>query len=193
VAAKPITGRASSGACGRRPGAGIALASLGLVAAGCSHALPLGPTPPAQQHLATPIVLRIVRGQPASPAGSCPAGSARLPRQAAGFPGSGQCYRQLGQPLTVTSAAVAYAHQPAGHQRPASYGVLIKLPASSRATLLTMTARAYRARDSLAVIVGGRTWAVPVVLAPFTAGQFEIPAPSAKRALQLQRALVPAT
>jgi hypothetical protein len=186
-------GRPSSGSCGRRPGAGIALAGLGLVAAGCSHALPLGPTPPGQQHLATAIVLRIVRGQPASPTGSCPAGAARLPRQAVEFPGSGQCYRQLGQPLTVTSAAVAYARQPAGNQRPASYGLFVKLPASGRAALLTITTRAYRARDSLAIIVGGRTWAVPVVLAPFTAGQFEIPAASSKQALQLQRTLVPAT
>src|SRR5215469_1641069 len=84
-----------------------------LTMAGCGQALPLGPAPAAQHRLASAIVLQMVLSRPSTPSGSCPAGSARLPRAAAEFPGSGQCYRRIGKPLTVTSAAVSYIQQPA--------------------------------------------------------------------------------
>jgi hypothetical protein len=174
-----------------RAGAGIALAAAVLTMAGCSQALPLGPRPPAQHHLATTIVLQAVSSQAASLAGTCPAGSATLPPKALEFPGSAQCYRETGQPLTITSAAVGYLHQPAGHGQPANYGLSIQLPPAGRAALLTITTRAHRSRDSLAIIVAGKTWGVPLVETPFTSGQFEIPAQSASQALQLQRTLVP--
>jgi hypothetical protein len=48
----------------------MALAAAVLTVAGCSQALPLGPRPPAQHHLATAIVLQAVSGQAASPAGT---------------------------------------------------------------------------------------------------------------------------
>jgi hypothetical protein len=170
----------------------MALAAAVLTVAGCSQALPLGPRPPAQHHLATAIVLQAVSGQAASAAGTCPAGSATLPPKALEFPGSArQCYREAGQPLTITSAAVGYLHQPAGHQQPANYGLSIQLPPATRAALLTITTRAYHSRDSLAIIVAGQTWGVPLVETPFTSGQFEIPAQSASQARQLQRTLVP--
>jgi preprotein translocase subunit SecD len=132
-----------------------------------------------------------VVSQSPSPAGRCPAGSATLPPKALEFPGSGQCYRKTGKPLTITSAAVTYVRQPATNQQPASYGLLIKLPATGRAALLAITTKAYHARESLAIIVAGKTWGVPLVEAPFTGGQFEIPAQTANQALQLQRTLVP--
>jgi hypothetical protein len=176
---------------GRCPaGAGIALAALVLTVAGCSQALPLGPAPAAQHHLATEIVLQIVRGQPPSSAGSCAAGSAKLPQAAAEFPGSGQCYRKTGRPLTITSGAVTYFQQPAMNQQPANYGLVITVPAADRAALLAITTQAYHSRDPLAIIVAGKTWGVPNVAGPFT-GRFEIPAQSANQALQLQRTLVP--
>jgi hypothetical protein len=128
--------------------------------AGCSQALPIGPAPATQHHLASAVVLQIVLSRPSSPAGGCSAGSARLPRAAEDFPGSGQCYRRIGRPLTITSAAVAYVQQPAANQQPASYGLAITVPAA------------------------GKTWGVPNVGGPFT-GRFEIPAQNAKQALQL--------
>jgi len=165
----------------RLASAGIALAAVALTMAGCSHALPLGPTPAGQHHLNSAIVLQIVLSQPA---GSCPTGSARLPKAAEQFPGSGQCYRRLGKPLTITSAAVAYL------QQPANYGIGITVPAADKAALMAMTTKAYHSHDLLAIIVAGQTWAVSFVEVPFT-GRFEIRAQNAKHALQLQRTLIP--
>jgi hypothetical protein len=176
---------------GKRPAsAGIALAAAALTVVGCSQALPLGPTPAAQHHLASAIVLQIVLSQPSSPAGSCPAGSARLPRAAEEFPGSGQCYRRIGKPLTITSATVTYVQQPAMNQQPANYGLMITVPAADKAALMAITTKAYHSHDSLAIIAVGQTWGVPNVAGPFT-GRFEIPAQSANQALQLQRTLIP--
>jgi hypothetical protein len=176
---------------GRRPaGAGIALATVALTVAGCSQALPLGPAPATQHLLASAIALQIVLSQPSSPAGSCPAGSARLPRATQDFPGSGQCYRRLGKPLTITSAAVTYVQQPAANQQPANYGLMITVPAADRAALIAITTKAYHSRDPVAIIAAGKTWGIPHVAGPFT-GRFEIPAQSAKQALQLQRTLIP--
>jgi hypothetical protein len=173
---------------GKRPAsAGIALAAVALTMAGCSHALPLGPTPAGQHHLNSAIVLQIVLSQPA---GSCPTGSARLPKAADQFPGSGQCYRRLGKPLTITSAAVTYLQQPAAGQQPANYGIGITVPAADKAALMAMTTKAYHSHDLLAIIVAGQTWAVSYSEVPFT-GRFEIRAQNAKHALQLQRTLIP--
>lgn len=173
-------------------GAGIALAVVALTVAGCSHALPLGQAPDGRHHLNSAIVLQIVVSQPSSAAGSCPSGSARLPKAAWQFPGSGQCYRRLGKPLTITSAAVRYLQQPAANQQPANYGLGISVPAADRAAVMAITTRAYHSRDELATIVAGKTWGVANVEGPFT-GQFEIPARNANQALQLQRTLIPST
>ena len=176
---------------GKRPaGAGVALAAAALTVAGCSQALPVGPTPAAQHHLASAIVLQIVHSQPSTPAGGCPTGSARLPKAAEQSPGSGQCYRRIGKPLTITSAAVTYVQQPAANQQPASYGLGITVSGTDKAALLAITTKAYHSRDQIAIIAAGKTWAVPNVAAPFT-GRFEIPAQNAKQALQLQRTLAP--
>lgn len=175
---------------GRLVLAGIALAAVLLTVAGCSQALPLGPAPATQHHLKSPIVLQVVLSHPTSPAGSCPAGYARLPRAADQFPGSGQCYRRLGKPLTIRSAAVRYLQQPATNQHPANYGLAITVSAADRTALTAITTKAYHSRDAIATIVAGKTWGVATVDSPFTDG-FEIPAASANQALQLQRTLIP--
>jgi len=131
-----------------------------------------------------------VLSQPSSAAGSCPAGSAKLPPAAEEFPGSGQCYRRIGKPLTITSAAVTYLRQPGANQQPASYGLAITVPAADRQALMAITTTADHSRDPLAIIAAGKTWGIPNVDAPFT-GQFEIPAQNANQALQLQRTLIP--
>jgi preprotein translocase subunit SecD len=165
-----------------------------LTGAGCSQALPLGPAPAAQHHLATAIVLQTVRSQP-SLAGTCPAGYTTLPGPGADNPnapdGPTGCYRKTGTPVTITSAAVTYFRQPASNQQPANYGVSITVPAAGRAALPAITTKAHHSGDSLATIVGGKTWSIAGIGGPFTSGQFEIPADSAKQALQLMRMLIP--
>ena len=174
----------------RLASAGTALAAVALTMAGCSHALPVGPTPARQHHLNSAIVLQIVLSQPSTPAGSCTTGSARLPKAAEQFPGSGQCYRRIGKPLTITSAAVTYLQQPAATQQPANYGLAITVPAADNAALMAITTKAYHSHDPLAIIAAGQTWGVPNVAGPFT-GRFEVPAQNAKQALQLQHTLIP--
>lgn len=183
------------GAAVRRSGkrlasAGVALVAAALTAAGCSQALPLGPTQAAQRHLASAIVLQIVLSQPSTSAGNCPAGSARLPRAAQEFPGGARCYSRIGKPLTITSAAVTYLQQPAANQQPANYGLAITVPAADKAALTAITTRAYHSHDPIAIIAAGQTWGIPNVVGPFT-DRFEIPAQNAKQALQLQRTLIP--
>jgi hypothetical protein len=62
-----------------------ALAAVGLMlaAASCSHITPLGPGPapvslPPARDLGSPIIIQVMRSQPATPAGQCPAGSVAL-------------------------------------------------------------------------------------------------------------------
>ena len=61
----------------------LAAAGLVLAVAGCSNITPLGPDPapvslPPARDLGSPIVMQIMRSQPPTPAGRCPAGSIAL-------------------------------------------------------------------------------------------------------------------
>ena len=61
----------------------LAVAGLMLAAVGCSNITPLGPEPaPASlapaRDLGSPIIMQVMRSQPPTPAGECPAGSVAL-------------------------------------------------------------------------------------------------------------------
>ena len=178
---------------GRRPaGAGIAVAALALACAGCSHILPLGPAPPAPRHLASAVTLQLVLSQPPAPAGGCPAGYTTLSAPFTDYPEvPDACYRNLGKPVTITSAAVTMAYQPATSQQPALYGLNFTLPAAEAAALTAITTKAFDTRDQMAVSTGGKTWGVFMAAGPFTNGQFGILVQSENQALQLQRILIP--
>jgi hypothetical protein len=181
---------------GRRPaGAGIApaaLAALALACAGCSHILPLGPAPAAPRHLGSAIILQLVRSQPPSPAGGCPAGDTTLSAPFPDYPEvPDACYRKLGHPVTITSAAVAMSYQPARNQQPAEYGLTFTLPAAEAAALTAITTKAFDSRDQMAISTAGKTWGVLLTEEPLTNGQFEIVVQSKNQVLQLQRTLLP--
>jgi hypothetical protein len=178
---------------GRRPaGAGIAVTALALACAGCSHILPLGPAPPAPRHLASAVILQLVLSQPPSPAGGCPAGYTTLAAPFTDYPEvPDACYRNLGKPVTFTSAAVTMAYQPATNQQPALYGLNFTLSAAEAAGLTAITTKAFDTRDQMAVSTAGKTWGVFMTAGPFTNGQFGILVQSENQALQLQRILIP--
>ena len=168
--------------------ASVLAAGLMLTVASCSHITPIGPTAttPQPSHLRSPFVLEAVRSQPPLPAGGCPAGSVAL----SGDPG--QCYRKLGTPVTITSAAVS-SHLPTpppGQQTP-PYGFIITVPAANQSALTAVTTTAANAHGYLTISVAGRTWLLPRVIRPFTSPHFEITFPSRNQVLQLQRLLVP--
>jgi hypothetical protein len=61
----------------------LAAAGVVLAVAGCSHVTPLGPDPapvslPPARDLGSPITMQIMRSQPPTPTGRCPAGSIDL-------------------------------------------------------------------------------------------------------------------
>ena len=174
--------------------ASLAAAGLVLTGAGCaSHLTPLGPnTAPQPHHLRSPIVLQAMRIQPATPAGRCPAGTI------APSGGSAPCYRKLGTPVTITSAAVSAATLSPAQPKttsgqvagPSAYGFMIALPVADAAALTTVTTTASDAHGYLALSVAGRTWVLPRVLRPFTRPQFQIILPS-NQAHQFQHLLAP--
>jgi hypothetical protein len=168
---------------GRRPaGIGITLAGIVLTVASCtSHPTAV----PQIRHLGSPIVLEAVLSQPGTPAGGCPAGLVALSGPGAG---PGQCYRQLGTPVTITSAAVSSYQVSAG--RP-GYGLLITVPSADVAALTAITTKAYDSGGDVDVSVAGKTWEIPEALKPITTGRFAIVLQSKNQARQLQRILVP--
>ena len=105
---------------------------------------------------------------------------------------TGVCFRQLGKPVTFTSAGVAVAEQPARSQpvqQPASWVVRINLPAAEAAELAAVTTRLAGTQDQLAIIIAGQTWAMPLTLQPLTGGEFAFSAESKNQALRIQRLL----
>jgi hypothetical protein len=105
----------------------------------------------------------------------------------------GVCVRPVGAPVTITSAAVSPGPTagPASppDAPPTAYGLLIALPAAERAELTAVTTQAYDSKGAVDISVTGKTWALPMTLAPLTHGQFAIMLPSRNEALQLQRIL----
>jgi hypothetical protein len=101
------------------------------------------------------------------------------------------CYRDLGQPVTITSAAVAVSYQPASNQQPTGYGLIFTLPAAEARALTAITTKAVDPRDQVAISTAGKTWGVPFTAEPLTNGQFEIVVQSKNQVLKLLRELLP--
>ena len=167
---------------------GLCILAMGLMLAvlGCGNVASLGPvaaaTMPQPHKLHTPFVLQAMRAKPATlPSGGCPAGYVTLAGN------QGWCYRKIGTPVTITSAVVSPINTQGPN--PPQYGLTLTLPASEVPALTAVTTTAASVKGPLALSVGGRTWVLPMVLAPFTGPQFPVPLPSRSQALQLQRSL----
>jgi hypothetical protein len=108
-------------------------------------------------------------------------------------PGAGvACYRPVGTPVTITSAAVSsvttYSHQPG----PATYGFVVAFPTANIAALTAAIRQAYDSSDALGMSVAGKLWQAPQPRSKFTALRAEqINLLSRTQALQLYRLLVP--
>jgi hypothetical protein len=180
----------------------LAAAGIALAVASCaSHITPLGPdgpkptptTPAPSRHLGSPIILQVMRTRPATAPGKCPAGYVAI-----STPGyTGTCYRSLGTPVMITSAAISSvsvnrsspsAGQPKGT---ASYVFTVAVPGVDVAAVTSVIKQAYDARGALALNVEGKTWAAPQVDTPFSGQQLQFSLSSRNQALQLHRILVP--
>jgi len=206
----------------------IALAAVGLMlaAAGCSNITPLGPAPapvslPPARDLASPIIMQVMRSQPVTPAGQCPAGSVALfgsepnvqrvvsvavPVQGSPVtpaplatpatppaPGVGvACYLPVGSPVTVTSAAVSSVTSYPQQTGPAAYGFVVAFPTADVAALTAAIRQAYDSGDALGMSVAGKLWQAPQTRRKVIALRAEqINLFSREQALQLYRLLVP--
>jgi hypothetical protein len=175
--------------------------------------------PPARD-LGSPIVMQIMRSQPPAPAGQCPAGSIALfgsepdvPRTSAALaqpvrggtatpaaasatpppPGAGvACYRPVGTPVTITSAALSSVTANRNQPGPAWYEFVVAFPAADVPALTALIRQAYNAGDAVGMSVDGKLWQAPQTRRRFNALRAEqVNLLSRNQALQLYRLLVP--
>jgi hypothetical protein len=168
--------------------AGVLAAGLGLAVAGCGHVTPLGPVPPTDVHLGSPIVLQALRSQAPTP-GGCPAGWVEL-----ALAGSGStCYRKVGTPVTLTTGALSamFSRVGGGSAGGGPAGFTVDVAAGDVAAVTAVIRQAYDARGALGISVDGRTWSAPMVLQPFPGRQLQIVFPGRNEAARLYRILGP--
>jgi hypothetical protein len=170
--------------------------------------------------LGSPIVMQIMRSQLPTPAGQCPAGSIALfgsepdvPRTSAVLaqpvrggtatpaaasatppaPGAGvACYRPVGTPVTITSAALSSVATNRNQPGPAWYEFVVAFPAADVPALTALIRQAYNAGDAVGMSVAGKLWQAPQTRRRFNALRAEqVNLLSRNQALQLYRLLVP--
>jgi hypothetical protein len=101
----------------------LAAAGLMLAATGCSNIAPLGPDPapvrlPPARDLGSPITIQVMRSQPATPAGDCPAGSVALFGSEPNVPRAAVASSRPVQASTGSTATPAPPAPPATHPAP---------------------------------------------------------------------------
>lgn len=175
----------------------LAATGIALAVAGCSHIAPLGPDSvpnmPQPHHLRSPIIIQVMRSRSPTAPGGCPAGwlAVVLPTGAPLMP----CFRPVGTPVTITSAAVSsvatFLPPPGQPKGSTSYGFTVAVPAGDVAAVTAIIKRAYDSRDAVGISVAGKLWQAPQVLSPFPGQQLQISLLSRNQAVHLYRMLVP--
>jgi hypothetical protein len=208
----------------------LAAAGLVLAVAGCSHIPPLGPDPapvslPPARDLGSPIIMQIMRSQPPTPTGECPAGSIALfgsepnvrraavassrpvqagtgstatptatPTAPPAPPAGVACYRPVGTPVTITSAAVSSVTTDQHQPEPAWHVFVVAFPTADVAALTALIRQAYDSGDAVGMSVAGKLWQAPQPRRRFNALRAEqISLLSRTQAFQLYRLLVPSS
>jgi hypothetical protein len=202
----------------------LAAAGIVLAVASCSHITPLGPAPtpvklPPARDLGSPIIMEIMRSQPPTPTGRCPAGSIALfgsepnvprvgvarslpaqpvqgstatPTPTPTTPSGVACYRPAGRPVTITYAAVSSVTTNRNQPGPAWYAFVVAFPTADVPALTALIRQAYDSGDALGMSVAGKLWQAPQPRHKFIALRAEqINLLSRNQASQLYRLLVP--
>jgi hypothetical protein len=177
---------------------------------------------PQARHLGSPITVQVLRKQQPTAAGRCPAGSVDLfgldpnvpraavahvllPRPAHGSPAPTAtlarpatppvgvaCYRPVGTPVTVTSAAVSSVATYRNHPGPAFYGFVVAFPAADVAALTAVARQAQNAGEATSISVAGKLWQAPQPRQQIVALRaVQITLLSRNQAVELHRLLVP--
>ena len=199
----------------------LAAAGIVLTVASCTgHITPLrpdaAPTLPPPRHLGSPIIVQVMRSQPPTATGGCPAGWAAVSLPAGGGPhhsaaravpvvpkgasapppppAPSTCYRPAGRPVTITSAAVSsvLTYRPPGQAKgPDLYGFIVAVPSADVAAVTAVIRQAYHSGGAVGISVAGKLWQAPQVINPFPGQHLEITLLSRNQALQLHRILIP--
>jgi hypothetical protein len=133
---------------------------------------------------ASPVLAQPVQGGTATPT----AASATPPAPGAGV----ACYRPVGTPVTITSAALSSVTTNRNQPGPAWYEFVVAFPAADVPALTALIRQAYNAGDAVGMSVAGKLWQAPQTRRRFNALRAEqVNLLSRNQALQLYRLLVP--
>jgi hypothetical protein len=103
------------------------------------------------------------------------------------------CYRPVGTPVTITSAAVSSVTTNQNQSEPGWYVFVVAFPAADVPALTALIRHAYDAGDALGMSVAGKLWQAPQTRRKIIALRAEqINLLSRSQALELYRLLVPA-
>jgi hypothetical protein len=144
------------------------------------------PNVPRAAVASRPVHVRYIKGSTATPTPTA------TPTAPATPPVGVACYRPVGRPVTITSAAVSsvttYPHQ----QGPAAYAFVVAFPTADVPALTALITRAYDSGDALGMSVAGKLWQAPQTRRKFIALRgAQINLLSRNQAFQLHRLLVP--
>jgi hypothetical protein len=104
------------------------------------------------------------------------------------------CYRPVGTPVTVTSAAVSSVTTNRNQPGPAWYVFEVAFPTADVPALTALIRQAYNAGDAIGINVAGKLWQAPQPRRKFNALRAEqINLLSRTQAFQLYRLLVPSS
>ena len=149
---------------------------------------PYGPRVAVGQPVAAPVPVdaQLIQASPATETPTRAATPATPPPGVA-------CYRPVGSPVTITSAAVSSVATDRNHPGTAWYGFVVAFPAADVAALTALIRRANDSGDAVGMSVAGKLWQAPQPRRTFIALRAEqINLLSRTQAIQLYRLLIPA-
>jgi len=133
----------------------------------------------------------VPQGVSAPPAPPPPAAPPPASAASAAIP----CYRPVGTPVTITSAAVSsvltYRPPPGQAKEPDLYGFIVAVPGADVAAVTAVIRHAYDTRSAVGISVAGKLWQAPQVQQPFPGQRLQITLLSRNQARQLYRILIP--
>ena len=170
-------------------------ATGGCLAGWVAFSLPAGGGP----HVSTQAV---PAGPPQRVTTTAPIGSAGMSTPATPLPSPApppapafNCYRAVGTPVTITTAAVTsvltFFPPPGEAKAPDLYGFVVAVPGADVAAVTAIIKQAYTSRSVVAITVSGKLWQAPMVTRPFGGQRLQIALLSRNQARHLYRLLVP--
>jgi hypothetical protein len=134
---------------------------------------------------AVPVHSQLIQGSTTATPTPAPAATPVAPPGVA-------CFRPVGTPVTITSAAVSSVTTSQNQPGPAWYVFVVAFPAADVPALTALIRQAYDSGDALGMSVAGKLWQAPQIRRKFNALRAEqINLLSRTQAVQLYRLLVP--